>query len=216
MRGIAKKAGYKLNEYGLFKGERKTPCKSEEDIFFQARHGITSAGDPRGRGGRGGRGENAGPGGRENDIRGTLPRPRRRRQDGDAPRWPWPRKTRVRLRPGIADRSRSARYAGGLDAETDVEAAQGDRRPQRETVRADPHPKGIEERHSSRRLARLPFGPRLSFDFVIASIHSKFNMTEAEATGKRLVKAMKNKHVTMLGHPTGRLLTSRGRGIPWT
>jgi DNA polymerase (family X) len=47
-----------------------------------------------------------------------------------------------------------------------------------------------------------------SFDYVVAAIHSKFNMTEAEAT-KRVMKALKNKHVTFLGHPTGRLLLSR-------
>jgi len=50
------------------------------------------------------------------------------------------------------------------------------------------------------------------FEFVVASIHSRMKMTEAEAT-KRIVKALKNKHVTMLGHPTGRLLLSR-EGYP--
>jgi DNA polymerase (family X) len=50
------------------------------------------------------------------------------------------------------------------------------------------------------------------FDYVVASIHSKFKMTEAEAT-KRIIKALKNKFVTMLGHPTGRLLLER-EGYP--
>ncbi|MFI5252485.1 MAG: PHP domain-containing protein [Bacteroidota bacterium] len=50
------------------------------------------------------------------------------------------------------------------------------------------------------------------FDYVVASIHSKFKMTEQEAT-KRLIKALKNKYVTMLGHPTGRLLLER-EGYP--
>jgi DNA polymerase (family X) len=50
------------------------------------------------------------------------------------------------------------------------------------------------------------------FEYVVASIHSKFKMTEAEAT-KRIIKALKNKHVTMLGHPTGRLLLER-EGYP--
>ena len=50
------------------------------------------------------------------------------------------------------------------------------------------------------------------FDLVIASIHSKFNMTESEATG-RLIKAMKNPFVTIIGHPTGRLLLAR-EGYP--
>ncbi len=46
------------------------------------------------------------------------------------------------------------------------------------------------------------------FDYVVASVHSSFKMTEAEMT-KRILKALKNKHVTMLGHLTGRLLLQR-------
>jgi DNA polymerase (family 10) len=46
------------------------------------------------------------------------------------------------------------------------------------------------------------------FDYVVASIHSKFTMSEEEAT-RRLIKAIKNRHVTILGHPTGRLLLQR-------
>jgi DNA polymerase (family 10) len=47
-----------------------------------------------------------------------------------------------------------------------------------------------------------------SFDYVVASVHSKFQMTEAEAT-KRVIRAITHKRVTMLGHPTGRLLLER-------
>jgi DNA polymerase (family 10) len=47
-----------------------------------------------------------------------------------------------------------------------------------------------------------------SFEFVVVSVHSSFNMSEADMT-KRIIKALKNKRVTMLGHPTGRLLLSR-------
>ena len=50
------------------------------------------------------------------------------------------------------------------------------------------------------------------FDYTVASIHSKFTMTESEAT-KRVIRALKNKYVTILGHPTGRLLLSR-EGYP--
>lgn len=46
------------------------------------------------------------------------------------------------------------------------------------------------------------------FDFVIASVHSAFRQGEAVMT-KRIIKAMNNKYVTMLGHPTGRLLLRR-------
>ena len=47
-----------------------------------------------------------------------------------------------------------------------------------------------------------------TFDYVVASVHSSFKMTEAEMT-KRILKAIKNKYVTVLGHPTGRLLLQR-------
>jgi DNA polymerase (family 10) len=47
-----------------------------------------------------------------------------------------------------------------------------------------------------------------TLDYVVASVHSSFTMTEAEMT-KRLISAMENPYVTMLGHLTGRLLLSR-------
>src|SRR5256885_1888709 len=45
-------------------------------------------------------------------------------------------------------------------------------------------------------------------DFVVASVHSVFNLSEAEMT-KRVVRAMHNPFVTILAHPTGRLLLKR-------
>ncbi|MFD1927219.1 DNA polymerase/3'-5' exonuclease PolX [Sporosarcina siberiensis] len=45
-------------------------------------------------------------------------------------------------------------------------------------------------------------------DFVIASIHSSFTQTEDEIM-ERLHKAMKNPHVHMIAHPTGRIIGKR-------
>jgi DNA polymerase (family 10) len=45
-------------------------------------------------------------------------------------------------------------------------------------------------------------------DYVVVSVHNVFNLSEAEMT-KRIIRAMENKHVTMLGHLTGRLLLMR-------
>jgi len=45
-------------------------------------------------------------------------------------------------------------------------------------------------------------------DYVVASVHSVFNLPEAEMT-RRIVKAISNPYVTMLGHMTGRLLLTR-------
>ncbi|MES2598018.1 MAG: DNA polymerase/3'-5' exonuclease PolX [Verrucomicrobiota bacterium] len=45
-------------------------------------------------------------------------------------------------------------------------------------------------------------------DYCVASVHNVFNLPEAEMTG-RIIRAIENPHVTMLGHVTGRLLALR-------
>jgi DNA polymerase (family 10) len=45
-------------------------------------------------------------------------------------------------------------------------------------------------------------------DYVIASVHSAFNLDERAMT-RRIIRAVENEHVTMLGHLTGRLLLQR-------
>lgn len=47
-----------------------------------------------------------------------------------------------------------------------------------------------------------------SLDFVIASVHTRFNMSVSDMTA-RIVRALSHPLVTMLGHPTGRLLLGR-------
>jgi DNA polymerase (family 10) len=45
-------------------------------------------------------------------------------------------------------------------------------------------------------------------DYVVASVHNAFSLGEAEMT-RRIIKAVENPQVTMLGHLTGRLLLKR-------
>ncbi|KRT76865.1 MAG: hypothetical protein XU14_C0027G0006 [Armatimonadetes bacterium CSP1-3] len=45
-------------------------------------------------------------------------------------------------------------------------------------------------------------------DIVLAAVHTRFRMSEAEMT-KRMIKAMENPHVDVVAHPTGRLLGQR-------
>jgi DNA polymerase (family 10) len=45
-------------------------------------------------------------------------------------------------------------------------------------------------------------------DYVVASVHSSFTLSQSEMT-KRIIRAISNPYVTMLGHLTGRLLLSR-------
>lgn len=47
-----------------------------------------------------------------------------------------------------------------------------------------------------------------SFDYVVASVHTHFNLSEADMTA-RILKAINHPRVTMLGHSTGRLLLRR-------
>jgi DNA polymerase (family X) len=45
-------------------------------------------------------------------------------------------------------------------------------------------------------------------DWVVASVHYKLNQSVAEMT-QRMIKAIRNPHVDVIGHPSGRLLTGR-------
>lgn len=47
-----------------------------------------------------------------------------------------------------------------------------------------------------------------TLDYAVASVHNVFTLSEAEMT-KRIIKAIENPYVTMLGHVTGRLLLKR-------
>lgn len=47
-----------------------------------------------------------------------------------------------------------------------------------------------------------------AFDFVVGSVHGRFSMDGAKMT-ERILCAMDDPHLTILGHPTGRLLLSR-------
>jgi DNA polymerase (family 10) len=57
---------------------------------------------------------------------------------------------------------------------------------------------------------QLDFDDRLlaSFDYVVASVHSHFNLSGEDMTA-RMVRAVRHPSVTMLGHATGRVLLRR-------
>jgi len=218
MRSLAKKFGWSLNEYGFSpidseetrgKVKQIVPCKTENDIYkalkleyippeLRENNGEIEAASS----------------GKlpklidSNDLRGTF-HCHTTYSDGSntldemlhaakSLRWEYL---------GIADHSKSAAYAGGLD-ETKLKNQL----------------KEIDKINASIKNFRLLKGTEVDIlpdgsldwsdeilkqmDYVIIAIHSKFKMTEAEAT-KRTIKALKNKYVTMLAHPTGRLLLER-------
>ena len=45
-------------------------------------------------------------------------------------------------------------------------------------------------------------------DFVVGSVHSAFNLSKTEQT-ERIIRAIQNPHVDLIGHPTGRVLGVR-------
>ncbi len=108
---------------------------------------------------------------------------------------------------GLSDHSKSAGYAGGLSL--------GKLQQQwREIEKVNEETEGF---HIFRGTESdiLPDGSLdyeegvlKEFDFVIASVHSHFNMPLEEMT-QRVIKAMRNPCTTILGHPTGRLLLAR-------
>ena len=108
---------------------------------------------------------------------------------------------------GITDHSQSAFYAGGLPRER-VLAQLGEIDELNEAADGFRILKGIE----SDILAdgRLDYPDEIldRFDFVVASIHSRLSMDRVAMT-ERLLAALDDPHLTILGHPTGRLLLSR-------
>lgn len=210
MRSIAKSKHLKLNEYGLFKGTKLLSCENEAAVFKAL--GLEFI-EPELR-------ENLGeieaarskklPGRliELGDLRGTF---HNHTTESDGVATLEQMVTRAQKMGleylGISDHSKSAYYANGLKPD-----------------RVKKQFKAIEKLNEKienfvifkgSEVDILPDGSLdfedallSEFDFVIASVHSKFNMSEKEMT-QRIIKALKNKYVTMIGHPTGRLIPSR-------
>jgi DNA polymerase (family 10) len=218
MRSMAKKFGWSLNEYGFSelgaeekrgKAKRIVPCKDEKDIYKALGLAFIPPELRENMGEIEAAAKNKIPkllG--ERDIKGTfhchstysdgansIEQMARAASDLG---WEYL---------GIADHSKSAAYAGGLTE-----------------ARLKQQLKEIDELNKKLKGFRIFKGSEVdilpdgaldyadkvlaSLDYVVVAIHSKFKMTESEMT-KRITKALRNKYVTMLGHPTGRLLLSR-------
>ena len=108
---------------------------------------------------------------------------------------------------GISDHSQSAFYANGLK-EDRIREQHAAIDALRKKVSGIAVFKGVEADILVDGSMDYPDEVLAKFDFVIGSVHSRFNLQEEEQTG-RVVKALANPHVTMLGHATGRLLLSR-------
>ena len=110
---------------------------------------------------------------------------------------------------GVADHSQSAHYAGGLSVAEIAEQ-------HKEIVGLNKTYadsgfqifKGIESDILADGSLDYPVSVLRRFDFIVASIHSRFKLSKKEQTA-RLITAVKNPYTTILGHMTGRQLLRR-------
>jgi DNA polymerase (family 10) len=108
---------------------------------------------------------------------------------------------------GISDHSKAAFYAHGLDKERLLKQWEEIDRVNRK-LQGIRVLKGMEVDILADGTLDLEEAVLAQLDFVVASVHSRFKMNRDEMT-RRILKAMENPYVTILGHPTGRLILSR-------
>ncbi|PSC03286.1 DNA polymerase/3'-5' exonuclease PolX [Alsobacter soli] len=109
---------------------------------------------------------------------------------------------------GVADHSRSASYAGGLAVESVLEQRRAVRELNARYGSAFRILHGIESDILPDGSLDYPDEILGQLDYVVASVHSRFRLSEEEQT-ERVIRAVRNPFTTVLGHMTGRLLKSR-------
>lgn len=209
VRKIAIAKGFKLSEYGLFKGNKMVAGKTEEEIYKKLGMECMA---PEIR-------ENLGE--IEAAMKGILP-------DlipydsikGDLhvhSEWSDGNETIENIaiaakRLGyeyicIADHSKSLKIANGLSEKRMLKKLE-------EIKKVNERIKGIRVLAGAEvdilKDGSLDYSDELlrKLDIVIASVHSNFRMGEEEMT-RRIVKAVENEHVDIIGHPTGKMAGER-------
>jgi len=209
LRGIAAHRGWKLNEYGLFSGRRRIAGLTEEEIYNKLRLAFIPPEL------REDRGEIAlaaqdklprlvTPA----DIRGDL-HVHSDWTDGTAPIEAMAAAAKARGYAYIAltDHSRRVAMAHGLDpARLTRQAHEIDRLNER--LDGLTILKGIEVDILKDGRLDLPDTSLAKLDVVVAAVHSYFDLPR-EAQTDRVIRAMSNRHVSIIAHPTGRLIGER-------
>jgi len=209
LRGIAKKKGWKLNEYGIFDGDNLVTCKSEEEIYralglpyippeLREDSGEIEAAEQ----------DKLPSLIQHEDIRGIF-HVHTDFSDGvdSLERMVEAAQKFGFSYLGVSDHSKTAYYAGGLKHDAILKQWEviDTLNKKNSTFRIF---KGIESDILSGGSLDYDDSILEGFDFVIASVHSGFTMKKDDME-ERILKAMKNPYTTILGHPTGRLLLSR-------
>jgi len=209
LRAIAAHRGWKLNEYGLFSGRRRIAGLTEEEIYKKL--GLAFIPPEL----REDRGEIALAAANNlprlvtrADIRGDL-HVHSDWTDGTASIEAMAKAAQAQGYEYIAltDHSRRVAMTHGLDpARLTRQGREIDR------VNARLHGltilKGIEVDILKDGRLDLPDAGLAKLDVVVASVHSYFDLPR-EAQTERVIRAMQNRHVSIVGHPTGRLIGER-------
>jgi len=209
LRSMAKDKGLKLNEYGLYRGEKALPCKDEAEIYKALDlHYIP----PEAR-------ENTGE--IEFAMKSEFPRLIEAKDlrgifhvhsewsDGGATVYDMAKEAeRLGFEyMGLSDHSQTAAYAGGLKA-SDLTAQAKEIATAQKKLKKLKILQGTESDILVDGALDYPKKTLDALDFVIASVHMRFKM-EKQAMTKRLVRAISDPHTRILGHISGRLLLGR-------
>ena len=207
LREIALKHKWKLNEYGLFAGDKQLAGAREEDIY--AKLGLPWM-PPELRQNRGEiqQADNLPKLIELNDIRGDI-HLHTTASDG---RNSIEQMAQAGRQMGyeyivITEHSQSSRIAGGLNPQQMARHAKNIRKVA-EGFKDIAVLVGVEVDILAEGTLDYPDSLLSELDLVIASIHSGLGQDSKIITG-RLLKAMENRHVDVIGHPTGRLLGQR-------
>jgi len=209
MRTMAKKDSIKMNEYGLFRNSSLIKCSSEEDIFsffsmdlippeLRENYGEIEAA----------KNKTLPHLIKEKDIKGIIHIHTTYSDGNMSIKQACSELQKMGFEyAGISEHSKTASYAGGLKDEEIAPYLEEIDKLNKKYVSFKIF-KGIE---SDILLdGSLDYSDKIlsKFDFVIAAIHSSFNLGEEQMTN-RIIKAIENKFTTMIAHPTGRLLLAR-------
>jgi DNA polymerase (family 10) len=209
LRGIANDRKWKLNEYGLFSGKKRIGGATEEEIYD--RLGLAYVPPEM----REDRGEIALAKANQlphlvsiADIRGDL-HAHSDWTDGTAPIAEMAAAAQAcgYEYMALTDHSRRVTMAHGLDP---ARVARQIREVNKLNTQLKGFTvlKGIEVDILKDGTLDLPDSTLEKLDVVVASVHSFFDLPR-EAQTARMVRAMQNRHVSIIGHPTGRLIGER-------
>ncbi|HAU39763.1 MAG: family X DNA polymerase IV, DNA polymerase (family X) [Candidatus Peregrinibacteria bacterium GW2011_GWF2_43_17] len=202
-RKIAQKMGLKINEYGVFKGNKKIICRTEEDVFkainlpyiipeMREDTGETDFIKPI----------------EISDIKGEL-HSHSDWSDGEntiTEMAETAKKTGYEFI-AITDHSASLKIAHGLD-KTRLEAQIKEIETLNKKIEGIKILTGAEVDILRDGSLDLPDSILKKLDIVIASVHTYFRLTREEQTA-RIIKAISNPFVKIIGHPTGKLIGMR-------